>query len=138
LFAPTTDADWQPDTLNMTPFAGNKIIVRFVAVSRFGNALFVDNIRLNGFTVSVLGSEENDEFRLFPNPAETSVQLLFPHAPGGRSTARIFAQDGRLVSSEVLSDKAEQTIDIQRLPPGIYQILIQTGEERFQARFQRR
>ena len=138
LFAPATDADWQPDTLNMTPFVGNKIIVRFVAVSRFGNALFVDNVRLNGFTVSVLGSEENEEFRLYPNPAETAVQLLFPHAIGGRSTARIYAQDGRLVSSEVLSAEAEQTIDIQRLPPGIYQILIETGEERFQARFQRR
>jgi hypothetical protein len=138
LFAPTNDTDWQQDTLNLTPFAGNKILFRFAAVSRFGNALFVDNVRLNGFTVSVLGLEENQKFRLFPNPAETSVKLFFPHEISDKATARIYAQDGRLVHSQELTGESEQALDIQRLSPGIYQILIQTSGERFQSRFHRK
>lgn len=137
LFAPAADSDWKSDTINLSSFAGNNILLRFVSVSRFGNALFIDNVRLNSSTVSVLGLEESREFRLYPNPAETSVQLLFPHQIGGKAIARIFAQDGRLVQTQQLSGEPEQALDIQQLSPGIYQILIQTGSERFQARFQR-
>lgn len=138
LFAPENDTDWKADTVNLTSFAGTKILIRFVSVSRFGNALFVDNVRLNGSTVSVLGLEDSPEFRLYPNPAETSVKLIFPHEINGKATAKIFAQDGRLVLSQELTGSSEQPLDIQKLSTGIYQILIQTNEERFQTRFQRR
>jgi len=137
LFAPANDTDWKSDTINLSSFAGNKILFRLISVSRFGNALFVDNVKLNGSTVSVLSLDENQDFRLFPNPAETVVRLQFPHTISSQAVARIYSRDGRLVQIQTLNGDSEQLIDIQSLSSGIYQIEIQAGEESYQARFQR-
>ncbi|MBK8557296.1 MAG: S8 family serine peptidase [Lewinellaceae bacterium] len=45
-FLPEAMEDWQADTVNLSAFAGQTLILRFVAVNDYGNTLLLDNVQL--------------------------------------------------------------------------------------------
>ena len=45
-YNPNSGSDWRTETIDLTPYIGNDIIVRFVNVTGYGNNLYLDNIRL--------------------------------------------------------------------------------------------
>ena len=40
------NADWKPDTINLTPYAGQSAIFAFRNIGHYGNMLFIDNINI--------------------------------------------------------------------------------------------
>lgn len=50
MFVPSVEADWRTDTINLTPFLGQTITVKFRAVNGYGNNLYIDDINLSGIT----------------------------------------------------------------------------------------
>ncbi|OWY23794.1 hypothetical protein C7N43_13435 [Sphingobacteriales bacterium UPWRP_1] len=46
-FTPSDCSQWRTETIDLTPYAGNTVLLRFVAINGFGNTLFLDNINLN-------------------------------------------------------------------------------------------
>ncbi|MGB0176645.1 MAG: PKD domain-containing protein, partial [Owenweeksia sp.] len=51
LFVPSSAADWRRDTLDLSPYAGSNIKIRFRNYSDAGNAVYLDNIQLVSSTV---------------------------------------------------------------------------------------
>ena len=45
-FSPSSGNDWRRDSVDLTPFAGQSVVLRFVAINDYGNTLFIDNINL--------------------------------------------------------------------------------------------
>ncbi len=45
--------DWRLETVDLTPFAGQKIIIRFVSIDGYGNSLYIDNIGITEFETPV-------------------------------------------------------------------------------------
>ena len=43
---PSAASQWKPDTLDLTPYLGNKIRVKFIAVNGYGNDLYIDNFEV--------------------------------------------------------------------------------------------
>lgn len=49
-FTPTTVGHWRTDSLDLTPYVGNRIRIRFVGVNGYGNNLYLTNFSVNSTT----------------------------------------------------------------------------------------
>jgi len=47
-------SDWRNVSVNLSDFAGQKIVVRFVSINGYGNSLYLDNIGIEPYEVPVL------------------------------------------------------------------------------------
>ncbi|MEL7532738.1 MAG: PKD domain-containing protein, partial [Bacteroidota bacterium] len=47
-WSPNAASDWRKDSVDLSPWAGSNINLRFVNINHFGNNLFIDNISLEG------------------------------------------------------------------------------------------
>ena len=45
-FVPASASDWRTDTVDLSAYSGESIYVRFVNVNGYGNALYLDNVRV--------------------------------------------------------------------------------------------
>jgi PKD repeat protein len=45
-FEPNSASDWRTETIDLTPYVGEDVIIRFINVNGYGNNLFIDNINL--------------------------------------------------------------------------------------------
>jgi len=82
--------------------------------------------------VSSPPSEKND-FQLFPNPATDMLQIHFVNGSYNMKTIRITNTLGQeLVSGRWSSDCS---INISDLTPGVYQVIVNDGNENFSKRF---
>ncbi|OWY25003.1 hypothetical protein C7N43_17450 [Sphingobacteriales bacterium UPWRP_1] len=46
-FTPADCSQWRTETIDLTPYCGNTVLLRFAAINGFGNNLFIDNINLS-------------------------------------------------------------------------------------------
>ena len=46
-------SDWRLESADLSAFANQKILIRFVSVNGYGNSLYLDNIGINGFVAPV-------------------------------------------------------------------------------------
>lgn len=45
-WAPTAAADWRNDSIDLTPYLGNNVTIRFINICDYGQNLYVDNINV--------------------------------------------------------------------------------------------
>lgn len=70
---------------------------------------------------------------IYPNPNAGAFQIDFPAALRPDATLKVFSLDGQLVWVQDLSPSSS-SIQLPSLPRGLYQVLVESGEERFQGR----
>jgi hypothetical protein len=137
-FLPNEASDWATDTVDLSSYIGNKVLIRLVSVSRFGNALYIDNARVTTTPVAVSDLQKAISFTIVPNPGDQKIRLVLPETRNGASSVRFFAADGRLVLNQALPDSEDLVLDISALPVGVYQVMISDGEKLYQSRFVRK
>ncbi|MDX5442614.1 MAG: T9SS type A sorting domain-containing protein [Hymenobacteraceae bacterium] len=78
MFVPN-NVQWREETVTLSPFANaGKILVKFESTSENGNALYLDDIRIEGIVTGV-----NDEMNLatylnvYPNPSDGSATISY-------------------------------------------------------------
>jgi PKD repeat protein len=49
-FTPTTNAHWRTDSLDLTPYVGSRIRIRFVGINGYGNNLYLTNFAVTSST----------------------------------------------------------------------------------------
>jgi PKD repeat protein len=57
-FVPTA-TQWRTETVNLNAYAGQKIVLSFRNIGRYGNNLYLDNILLNGTLASLAGPDKS-------------------------------------------------------------------------------
>lgn len=137
-FLPDNGSDWDSDTVNLSSYLGSKVLLRFVSVSRFGNVLYLDNVRLITSPVGVQESAKALPFSIVPNPGDQNIRLLLPETGNGLVTVRFYSADGRLVLNQALSEREEPEMNVSTLPAGVYQVLVSDGEKLYTSRFIRK
>lgn len=50
VFSPSSAAQWRNDVIDLTPYVGSYVAVRFVNITGYGNDMFIDNINIETVT----------------------------------------------------------------------------------------
>jgi hypothetical protein len=116
--------EWATERLDLTPYRGETILLRFETVNRKGNHLLLDNIWVyEGSEPTGLGTADADVLSIYPNPTQDAVRIgRLPSAT--RALFTLLDTKGRTVRSGQLDDKE---LSLSGLPAGLYMLRIQDG-----------
>jgi hypothetical protein len=134
-FVPTV-LQWRTDGVDMTPYLHQtNVLVRFRAVSAYGNNLFVDNINL--FTSnSALGIDNVVEngvaLNVFPNPFSDNTTVAINLTQTSPVTVTMYNVLGESVYTNSLGQmsagKHSLNLDSQKLSAGVYYITVTVAD----------
>ncbi|MGB0424123.1 MAG: T9SS type A sorting domain-containing protein, partial [Flavobacteriales bacterium] len=112
------------DSLTFGPLATDQSFARFPN----GTGPFVEmNTTFNAVNEPVSIQESNSfAFAMYPNPTSDLVNFQFDNSE--LRNILVFSQDGRLMMNKQ-ANKQLFSLDVQKLPQGIYHIQIQQGEQ---------
>ena len=118
-FAPQVAADWDPNTVPLTSLLGqSEVLIRFRAVSAYGNNLWLDNIEIEGETSVYV-----------PMNATTSSSSQWQDAPNG--TVSVVVAGGSGTYSYTWTNAAGtvvgNTATVTGLAAGTYTVSINDG-----------
>lgn len=126
-FTPTTGSDWRRDSVDLSGFAGNSIILKFVNIGNYGNLVFIDNVNVQeNYLLSSGVIEVVPQIAVYPNPSAGIFNLDMKNIPGTVIHAKVFDVSGRLAGEKQLknSSRVQAVIDLSNQPPGIYYLEI--------------
>ncbi|XOV65977.1 MAG: T9SS type A sorting domain-containing protein [Fluviicola sp.] len=115
--------DWATNTVDLSAYDGmSDVVIRFEAVSAYGNNLFMDNINVD--ELSSVSEETAVAFAIYPNPATDNFTVKLDES----SDASISVIDiqGKVVAAQTASGQSETVVDASTLAPGIYTVLVST------------
>ena len=117
---------WYPNTISLSQFAGQELIVKFECNSAYGNNLWLDNFWIN---TAALGEEEIQaaQAKLYPNPARDAVKVSLQVSEAGEALVEVISLNGQTVIAQTTSVEAGmQSIDLHvaDLANGVYTVKI--------------
>lgn len=127
LFKPQDD-EWETDEVDMNDYSGmSEVLVKFQAISGFGNMLYVDNIRL-ATTVSIIDIHTLNQFEIYPNPASDNFNAEFNLTEGADIIINVVDATGKTVANinngYMVSGSNLISINTADLATGIYSVII--------------
>ncbi len=125
LFVPNSD-QWRNETVDLSSYSGfEKVIIAFRNKGHWGNALYIDNVNIQG-ELSVLDiSRENPE--IYPNPVSCGGALNVKWE-GKNMRIRMLDNSGKLIG--LYSVNGESTIEVpEHLNSGLYWLNIETDDQ---------
>ena len=123
-FSPSTRADWQRDTVDLSAYAGQEIIVVFRGVNRNGNNLYLDNISMYQGAWDPLGRQERaveSTLKIYPNPAQNYVMVETTQTLKEPLSLSIFNSSGQKVWQGKLEDQTLK-IALANWSAGVYSL----------------
>ncbi len=117
---------WYPNTISLSQFAGQEVVVKFECNSAYGNNLWLDNFWIN---TAALGEEEIQaaQAKLYPNPARDAVKVSLQVSEAGEALVEVISLNGQTVIAQTASVEAGmQSIDLNvaDLANGVYTVKI--------------
>ncbi|EAS18778.1 subtilisin-like protease [Flavobacteria bacterium BBFL7] len=125
-WSPSSAADWRQETVDISSYIGNDIILRFVNLNDYSNSTYIDNISLN----STLSNDDNqlaNGINLFPNPASSTVIIEFDSSIIEPAEIQIINNLGQVVQQSYKAfDTNRLRLDISHYSTGLYFISIKS------------
>jgi PKD repeat protein len=125
-FTPASGSEWRQETVDLTPYAGKVVSLRFIGYNGFGNYLYLDNIQVGGTPLSLTSAASAVGLEAWPvpTPRGTSLNLRLP-AYAGHVDLRLVDNLGRVVWQQQLTQTGAAIERTLALPfaPGLYNLL---------------
>jgi PKD repeat protein len=141
LWAPANASEWRNDTVDLTPFIGNIVVIRFTNITGYGNRLFIDNINVSeavdippnaSFSFSASPFCVGSPINIVSNSGGTGLQYNWQFGPNATPTSSTLPnptvsylatgmQTVTLILSNSLgTDTVSQNIMIEPLPDAAF------------------
>jgi hypothetical protein len=125
-YEPVASSEWRQELVDLTPYAGKVVILRFVGTNGFGNYLYLDNIQVGNALLSLTSAASAVGLEAWPvpTPRGTSLNLRLP-AYTGSVDLRLVDNLGRVVWQQQLTQNGAALERTLTLPfaPGLYNLL---------------
>ncbi len=128
-FVPTQSDHWRTETIELTGYAGQEVIINFTSTNMQGSHLVLDNVRVFvSNDPAGIKTLSNPKISIYPNPASTAIYLRSDLS----ITATLFVSDltGRTVKKVAKSKywADPSLVDVSDLLPGTYMVSIQNED----------
>lgn len=132
-FVPTA-AQWRSETVDLNPYAGqSQVLVRFKATSGYGNNLYIDDISIIPSAVGIMVDGDKAAVNVYPNPVKDAAYVTLNLKHQTTVQVRVYNVNGQCILNQELNGQtaSEPThvLDTRGWAPGLYQVVVQTGEE---------
>ena len=121
-WTPASANDWRNDMLDLTPYMGNTVVIRFVNINGYGNNLYLDNINIS-LPLSTRAALDDGGLLVYPNPADGLFNIELNGFQGNLAKVSVMDMAGRNVHNYELglqnANYAGQ-LDLSFLSKGIY------------------
>lgn len=113
--------DWTTNTVDLSAYDGmSDVVIRFEAVSGYGNNMFLDNINVDA--LNSISEEAAVAFAIYPNPATDNFTVKLDESSD--VAISVIDVQGKVVASQTAAGQSETTVDASALAPGIYTVLV--------------
>jgi PKD repeat protein len=123
---PSSQTEWRNEYVDLSPFAGQRIVIRFVNINGYGNNLFVDNVNILG-TVGVHPGLGQVGINVWPNPANGLFNVAMSELPAGLTQLEVSDLAGRSLWKTSLQGSGgvwQGAIDLRALARGVYYLRV--------------
>ena len=132
VFTPSSPSQWRQENVDLTPYLGKQVYLRFVAYNQYGNNLYLSNVRVdNAALLATRALTDSPALQVFPNPVAggRSLTLLLPAAMGTASVRLVDALGRTSWQATVALNPAAATRQLLDAPltAGLYTVLCQTA-----------
>ncbi len=125
---PAQSTDWRNESVNLTQFAGQRILVRFVNVNGYGNNLFIDNINLTNVIIGLNNGFNPLGLHVWPNPSNGMFKVSVSGLPATATQFEVCDLAGRSIwKSTIQGDGGtwQGDIDLRAVARGVYYLRVQ-------------
>jgi hypothetical protein len=130
-WAPSSQNDWRNESIDLTPYVGENILLRFVNINDWSNSTFVDNIELQS-TLSVGENDLDRAISMYPNPASSNVDVIINTTVGNTYEIELLNSIGQTITKideTRFNARAQQKLDVSRYGTGLYFVKIKVGDQ---------
>ncbi len=121
---PVDAASWRNDTVDLSTFSGQSVILKFVNINDYGNNIYVDNINLKDNGLSTISESEFQSLtQVYPNPFTNLFHVRASGFTAPQVGLEIRDLQGRLVRSQpvaTVNGIASVEMDLGPVPAGVY------------------
>ena len=122
---PTTAQHWRTDTVDLSAFAGDYLLLRFTNINDHGNNLYIDNVNISDNLQTGISTVTPGMISIYPNPSQ-GVFTVSPKNLTNPVKAEVYDARGALVQSRMIESLT--TIDLSAEGKGIYFIRLSNEE----------
>lgn len=127
VWIPGNAADWRKERINLNPYLGNHVLLRFVGINGYGNNLYLDNINIGLPIMTNTAQIPNVEMiKVYPTPTKDYLTLeLLENSQDVQ--LEIVDVNGRVVLSQQYQAQAKIEVLVEHLITGIYFVKIESS-----------
>lgn len=106
-YVPEFNTHWARDSVNLTPFAGQNVLIKFEGVNKKGNNLYIDNINIYNGDVEPVGvvNQILPQLAIGPNPAHNFTHIFNPTYSGEPWSLVVYDFTGKMIDSKQLNQE---------------------------------
>jgi bacillopeptidase F len=121
-FVPQSPDHWRTEYVDITSFANNDVIVKFISFNRSGNNLYLDNIWIYEGEEPIITSISDiilDEISIYPNPTKSVFKIDLRTNEIKNSSIELYDLLGKSVYKTQITSKTS-SINLEDFSNGVY------------------
>ena len=119
-FVPAYNSHWRRDSIDLSAFNGQNIMIQFETTNRQGNNVYIDNISVyNGNEPVSIEETILNNLSIYPNPVQSMLMIDATKLPSGSYDVEILNSLGELIAN-IEMKATVQKIDVSRWVKGVY------------------